>query len=130
MPAMANITVTNRASANVVYVAATPSAGDKNAAVWTQTAASAIIGNRPKFTAVSRDNGNKNARTHTFTLRFPIVETIDSRPVVTAVVPMTLTIVAPTNVDGTSVEDAFIQGGNILVNSLIRSIVAEGFSPT
>lgn len=130
MPAMGNITVKNKAGADVVYVAATPSAGDKTPAVWRQNAANAIIGRRPLFQAVTRDNGNKDARHLSAVMRFPVVQTIGGVETVTAVVPLTLEGTLPINVDSTLVEEAFVQFGNLIVSSLIRSVAAEGYAPT
>ena len=47
---------------DVVYVAATPSAGDKSPAVWTQNAFSGIQGFRPRFEVQTQDNGAGNVR--------------------------------------------------------------------
>lgn len=130
MPSMADITVQNAAAANVTYNAAAPSAGDKVPAVWRQNAASAIIGHRPTFSVVTRDNGNRNARQFSAVFRFPVVENIDSRDVITATVPLTVSGTLPTNVSNTEINDAFVQFGNLLVSALIRSVAQEGYAPT
>lgn len=130
MPAMGNITVKNAANADVVYTASVPSAGDRSPARWTANAASAIIGFRPVLQVVTRDNGKQSGRHMEATFRYPIVETIEGRPTVTATVPFTLSGTLPTNVDGTLVSDAFVQLGNLLASSLIRAVASEGYSPT
>lgn len=131
MPSMANITVKNAANADVIYVAATPSGGDRLAARWTQNAASAILGHRPKFQVTTRDTqGSKPARHVDFRLDFPVVETINGIPTIVAVVPMSGNGVIPLDVDGTKVQDAFVQAGNLLVSTLVREIFATGYAPT
>lgn len=130
MPNMASITIKNQANADVIYVNAAPSSGDKTPAVWTLNAASSILGLRPKFTVSTRDNGSKNARVISGSLRFPIVETIDGRATQTALVPISFEGTLPTNVDGVLVQEAFHQFGNLLVSALIRATAQDGYAPT
>jgi hypothetical protein len=127
---MANITVKNQANADVIYVNAVPSAGDKSPARWTQDAASAIHGFRPVFQVMTRDNGAKNARVMEGSLKFPIIETIEGRPTQTALVPFSFSVTLPTNVDANLVAEAFHQAGNLLVSTLIRQVAVTGFAPT
>lgn len=130
MPAMANITVKNAANADVLLTAATPSAGDRSPAKWRANAASAIVGHRPEFSVVTRDNGRKNGRVIEATISFPILQTIGGVETMVAKVPLALSGTLPTNVDSALVNDAFIQAGNFLVSALIRSTAAEGYAPT
>jgi hypothetical protein len=132
MPSMANITVLDRAGANVVYTAATPSAGDRSPAVWRANALSAILGNRPVFSILSRDNTRKNGRHFTAHFRFPVtyVDATSGLEKVIGIVPISLEMTVPTNLEEHPIEDAFTQLGNLLVSSLIRSAVTSGYSPT
>lgn len=130
MPSMANISVQNKAAATVVYVAATPSAGDRSPAVWRLSAASAVIGNRPKFQLLTRDNSRGNGRVFQASFSFPILQTIAGAETVVAKVPLSVEGTLPTNVDNTLVEDAFVQFGNLLVSALIRASASEGYAPT
>jgi hypothetical protein len=130
MPSMANITVQNAAAGSVVYTAATASAGDRSPAVWRATAASAIIGHRPRFQLSTRDNSRQNGRVFEASFSFPIVESIGGIDTVTAKVPLQVSGTLPTNVDSADVEDAFVQFGNLLVSTLIRASAAEGYAPT
>lgn len=130
MPSMANITVKNAAAADVVYVAATPSSGDRNAARWRLNAASAIIGHRPEFSLTTRDNGSRNARAIAGSFKFPVVGIVDGVPTVLATVPLTFEGVLPTNVDNTVVADGFTQFGNLLVSALVRQSAQDGYAPT
>lgn len=130
MPSMANITVKNVALADVTYVASTPSAGDKSAAVWRQNAASTIAGRRPQLTCLTRDNASKTGRHVSISLRFPVVVTENGVDRVAAVVPLNLEGVLPTNVAVSASLEAFTQFGNLLSSTLIRSVAEEGFAPT
>lgn len=130
MPSMANIVVANVAAANVTYVAATPSAGDKSPAVWRQNAASTIIGRRPVLTVSSRDNTAKTARHVSISLRYPVVVTENAVDRVAATVPINLEIVLPTNVPVSNCLEAFHQFGELLTSALLRSVAEEGYAPT
>jgi hypothetical protein len=130
MPTMASITVKNAANADVIYNAATPSAGDRSQAVWRQNAAHAVIGFRPKFGLLTRDNSRKNGRVIEGSFSFPIVAEINGVDTLVATVPLTMSGTLPTNVDAAEVADAFVQFGNLLASSLVRSSAEEGYSPT
>ena len=130
MPSMADITVLNKAGTSVVYVAKTPSAGDKSAAVWTQDAAHAIVGFRPKFEVSTRDNGSQNARLFSSYLLFPVIEPINGVDTIVARVPIRMEATLPTNVTATKVADAAYQAGNLSVSALVRAIFHTGYAPT
>lgn len=131
MPSMANITVKNAANADVIYVASTPSAGDKVPAKWSLNAASAVIGFRPKLQATTRDSGNsKGARILEVGFTYPVLETIGGVVQASAIVPASLSITLPTNVDSAVVADAFTQLGNLIASTLIRAVAADGYAPT
>lgn len=130
MPAMANITVLDRAGANVVYTAVSPSAGDRIHAVWRANALSPIIGLRPHFKVVTRDNGKQNGRIIQGDLVFPVTGLDGVNPIVLAKVPLSFSGTLPTNVTATDVENAFVQFGNLIASALIRAVAAEGSSPT
>lgn len=130
MPQMANITVKNKAGADVVYNAGPASAGDKSPARWSQNTASGIFGHRPTFTVVTSSNGNNNARKIEATLKFPIVEDRAGVPTIIATVPLSMSGTLPTNVMAVSVEEAFIQFGNLLSSTLLRGVAAEGYAPS
>lgn len=130
MPNMANITVKNKAGTDVIYVAATPSAGDSSPAVWRLNAASAILAHRPRLTLATRDNARKNGRVIEGSFQFPVVETVGGVDVITATVPLRINGTLPTNVSSATVADAFVQFGNLLASTLIRSAAEEGYAPT
>jgi hypothetical protein len=127
---MANITVKNAANADVIYVAATPSAGDKSPARWTQNALTPIIGFRPVFEVKTRDSGGKPGRILDGSLRYPVTQVVSGITTQAAVVPISFSATLPTNVDSTVVSDAFVQLGNLLASTLIRAVAADGYAPT
>ena len=130
MPAMANITVKNAANADVIYVAATASAGDKIPAKWTANAVNAIVGYRPSFTMVTRDNGSKTGRQLDMTFKMPVTQTVGGIQSLIGTVPATAGILLPTNIDATIPADAFVQFGNLIASTLARAAAADGYAPT
>ena len=131
MPQMANILIkAANGTGDVLYVAATPSAGDKVAARWTVPAAHSKPAMRPTLSIVTSDNGPKTARTVDIQLNFPIVETVNGVDVVVARVPAKFHMVLPTNADVSSVKEPAYQIGNLLSAALVRSVFESGYSPT
>lgn len=132
MPTMADITVLNAAAGNVVYVAKTPSAGDRVPARWSADSLATIPGQRPTFLVVTRDNAKQNARVFEASFRFPILGTnlATGYSEVLATVPIQVTGTLPNNVDASKVNDAFVQLGNLVASTLIRSVASTGYAPT
>lgn len=132
MPSMANIIIQNAFAANVTYTAVTPSAGDRVAAVWRQNAASEVMGLRPTLTVLTRDNARKNGRVLDIGYKMPIfyTDTTTGQKVLLATVPLSVFGTLPTNVDTALINDAFVQFGNLLVSTLIRSVALEQAAPT
>lgn len=130
MPQMANITVKDAANVDVIYVASAPSAGDRIPAVWRANALTPIIGHRPSFTVVTRDNQKRSGRIMEASFKFPILGTVDGQTVVLATVPFSFSGTLPTNVDSAKVADAFVQFGNLVASVLVRSSASDGYAPT
>lgn len=130
MPSMANITVKNAATTDVVYVAAVPSAGDRSPAKWIANALSSVAGFRPWFSMASRDNGPKTARQIDFSYSYPLTQTVGGVETKIGNVPMTASVLVPTNVDAGIPADAFVQFGNLLASTLARASVESGYAPT
>lgn len=129
MPQMANITIkASNGSTDVVYTAATPSAGDKSPAVWKVTAANVVPMYRPSFSLVMRDNGPKTGRHVEGVLKYPIVVTENGVAVLKATVPLSFSGTLPTNVDASLVKEATHQFGNLIASALIRSCFDEMYS--
>ena len=130
MPTMADIIVLDKTGANVTYVAKTPSSGDRVPAIWTFDAKSAIIGFRPRFQVVTRNNGSGNARLLEASLSFPVTNTVDGLTSKLAQFGLSVSAVIPTNVDAGAIQDGYVQGTNLLVSALIRAVAETGYAPT
>lgn len=133
MPSMANITVKKAdGTTDVTYVAATPSAGDKSPAVWTQNTGFPIQGFRPRFQLVTGPNGANNMRRADASFTFPITYT-DPGTGLTKLnrsVDAKVTVHLPVELATTDWDQAFSQLGNLLTSSLVRDSIEEGFAPT
>lgn len=127
MPNMANITVKNAANADVVYVAGSPSSGDRVPARWKQNAAGVSWATRPDFTIVTRSNGRNTTRIVEGMFKFPILD-VDGN--ITDVIPGSFTFTGVNSVDAAKINDAFVQFGNLIASALVRAVAQEGFAPT
>jgi hypothetical protein len=133
MPSMANITVKKYdGTTDIVYTAMSPSSGDGVAAVWRSESAGSAAGFKPLVSLSSRWNGQKTARRMEISATFPQTAT-DSTTTITSVVsrfPLTFSIVIPSDMPDTTVQEAVAQLTNILVSSLVRSSLVTGYAPT
>lgn len=133
MPAMANITVKKADNVtDVIYVAATPSAGDKVPAIWTQNAYSGIQGNRPRLELVAMPNAAGTQRRVEFKYSYPVTYTDSTTSLVKKLASVDIkgSVFLNAELSTTEWNEAFAQLGNLLVSSLVRSSVQEGFAPT
>ena len=133
MASIADITVKKAdGSTNVVYVAAVPSAGDKSPAVWTQNAFSGIQGFRPRFELTTSNNGANTIRQARVKFFYPSLYTDASTNLqkLNASIGFDGTAFLPKGLTTTEWLEAWAQLGNLLVSTLVRSSVQDGYAPT
>lgn len=132
MPQIADITVKNAAGTDVIYVAATPSAGDTLPARWTQNALTGVQGFRPRFELTARNNGNGDVRRidYDYTYPFTYTDPSTSLPALLAQVRCTGSVANAKVLTVDQWNEAFVQLGNLLVATLVRNSVKDGFAPT
>jgi hypothetical protein len=131
MPSMADIVVADAVPANHTFSAVNGSAGDKTPAVWRDNAAHTIVGYRPRFSVVMRDNANSTGRIFTMAFNAPIAaEDANGNWFLAARFPLQVTGVIPTNVEASVINNLFYQAGNLIVSSLVRACVNEAAPPT
>lgn len=133
MASIADITVKKAdGTTNVTYVAATPSAGDKSAAVWTQDAFSGIQGFRPRFELATQDNGSATQRLAKVNYVYPSLytDTTSGLQKLLGTIGFNGTFFMPKNMTTTEWNEAWAQLGNLLVSSLVRGSIQSGFAPT
>lgn len=133
MPNMANITVKKAdGTTDIVYNAASPSAGDQSPAIWRQNSASNIMGHRPRVTMVLRDNAAKTGRVFQCAGSYPIVFTdpVNSKVSLMATVPLRFEGTLPAGVTDAQLQEAVFQFGNLCVSALFRAALTEQYAPT
>lgn len=132
MPNMANITVKDASNVDVVWTAATPSAGDRSPAVWRSNSVSEIPQYRPSFSLVLKNNGKGNGRIFHAEYAFPITgeAPVTGAPYLMATIPFRVDGTLPMNISTSAINQAFVQFGNLLVSTLVRSAAQDGYSPT
>lgn len=133
MASIANITVKKAdGTTDVIYVAATPSAGDKSPAVWTQDTFSGIQGFRPRLEFQTQDNQGGSIRQSRFKFKFPSLYTDSTTGLqkLLATVEFEGTVMCAKTMTTTEWKEAYAQLGNLLCSALIRGSVETGFAPT
>lgn len=133
MPQMANITIKKAdGTTDIIYVALTPSSGDRTKAVWRVESMGSVPGNRPLLEISSKASQNGQARIVEGKMSYPETYT-DSATGVTAVrlrdVGSFVTTVDQRGTDTTHNEMA-AQFGNLICSALVQSIIASGFNAT
>jgi hypothetical protein len=133
MANMASITVKKAdGTTDVVYVAASPSAGDKTPAIWTQNAYATQSGFRPRLEFITQSNGAGTTRQSRFKFSYPVTYVDTSSSLTKLLATMTFEGVfhAPVALSTTDWDEAFSQLGNLLCATLVRDSVEAGYSPT
>jgi hypothetical protein len=133
MPAMANITVKKADdTTDVIYVAISPSAGDKVPAIWQVTASQPIQGFRPNFSVAASTNAAGTIRKFEMVHRFPVTYTdpATSLTKLNAFVEKRTTVHLPVGLTVTDWLEGYAQATNLEDAALIRSCISDGASPT
>lgn len=127
MPAIANITATNAAAANVTFNAMQPSSGD-GAAIWRAEAIGTKAGFRPVLEVSARPNAKKDGRRVFAHLKVPVVESISGVDTLVATIPFHLEATIPTNISDTAVADAVAYYASIGATTLFKDMLKSGYA--
>lgn len=133
MASIANITVKKAdGTTDVVYVAATPSAGDKSPAVWTLDAFSGIQGFRPQFSMLTQNNGANSTRQVKIGYGYPSLYTDSTTGLqkLNGKLGFDGVFFMPKTLTTTEWKEAWAQLGNLLCSTLVRTSVESGYAPT
>lgn len=132
MPTMANITIKKKdGTTDVVWSASQPSAGDKTPAKWRSNTVHSVLGFRPVFQMACADNADGSGRRITVDGAYPLIATENGVEVRKGIVPFKATMLIPQFfTDPAQLDEAIYQFGNLLVSSLVRQSIQEGFAPT
>lgn len=132
MPNMADITVKKAdGTTDVIYVALSPSAGDKTPAQWRIEAIGTVPGNRPQFQVSSKFSADRQARIVEGKLVYPETFTDSTTGIVATRLRETFqftSIIRLDAADGTTAELA-AQAANLLKSTLVQSVLKTGYAP-
>lgn len=134
MAVFASITVKkNDGTTDAIYVNKTPANGDGSVALWRYDShAAPYAGLKPELRMMSKWNGPKTARRLQVDFAYKAYAT-DSTTGVSSLlgtIPFTLTGAVPQSIPQADIDEAVSQMGNLIVSTLIRAAMKEGFSPT
>lgn len=129
MPKIANITVKKAdGTTDIIYVADTPSAGDRSPATWSvKNAVARAL--RTTLSFLSQWNGQRSGRRCTVVAKFPIIRDINGVSTVVATIPAELTILIPQLVLDAEASEAVVQFGNLVRSQLISDSLIAGYAP-
>lgn len=131
MPSMANITIKKAdGTTDVVYTAATPSAGDKSPAVWKNQTVGTVLASRPTFTLLGMDNGTKKARRMRTSFSWPKTR-VDalSNVVVAGGASSESSHLIPQDMTPVEIGEYVAQYANLLASALIKQALNDGYAP-
>lgn len=125
---MANISVSD-GTATHVFVAKTPSSGDKSPAFWRADADAALPLNAPSVSVTAAFNGPRNARQVNVSGSVPYV-TLDAlgNEVLGARAPFRFDILIPLNVPSAKAAKAAKIVTNLLASTLMNEIFTDGYA--
>lgn len=133
MPSMADITVKkNDGTTDIVWSAATPSAGDNVPAIWRSETVGSAPAHYPTFELRTRYNGQKTARRADGNFVYPQIATDTTTSLVSVVnrLPIQFTAAVPLGMPASDINEAVAQFANLLKASLIQASLKAGFAPT
>lgn len=131
MPSMANITVKKAdGTTDVVYIAKTPSAGDKSPAVWKNDSVGTVPAARPQFSLTAADNGNRKARRMRGQFFWPKTRTdMAGNVVVQGGASSERSCLIPQDMTVAEINEFVAQEANLWAAALIKASLNEGYAP-
>lgn len=132
MPSMANITVKKAdGTTDVVYTAASPSAGDSVAAVWKNQTVGTVLASRPTFTLTAQDNGTKKARRMRTSFLWPKTRTdAATNIIVSGGASSESSHLIPQDMTAAEISEYVAQYANLMASALIKQCLNDGYSAT
>lgn len=114
---------------NITFTAVAGSAGDKLPAAWRSETAATYRSNRPVFTMVTQDNGQKTARRANLKVVFPVVRTVSGVETVSDKVLLDASVLVPNALTDAEISEAVSQALNLLGAAAVVSAIKAGISP-
>lgn len=134
MASIADITVKkNDGTTDIVYAAKVPSSGDTVNALWRSDAnAAPYAGLKPEFKLSSRWNADKTARRLDFVGTYHSYSTSTDSGISSKIgtIVFTGSMAIPQSLPAADINEGVAQLTNIIVSSLIRTSLKDGFAPS
>lgn len=132
MPSQSNLVVLkNDGTTSVTFTAFVPSSGDKNAALWRNTAVGSAAAHQPTFTLQSRNNGTGTARRVEGSLVYPTTVTgSDGKISVADKAIISISGIIPQGMPSADINEAVSQAMNIFKDNQIKDSFKTGYAPT
>lgn len=133
MTAIANITVKkNDGTTDVIYTAKQPSSGDGTAAIWRADSVGTAQSHRPEFRLTGKQGKTSDWRSMRSTYQYPQIAT-NSTTTLTSVVEKASAATSwdfPKSMSQADINEFVSQYANLIVSTLIKDCVKDGFSAT
>lgn len=133
MPSAANITVKkNDGTTDIVYTTVEPSSGNATPATWKSQTVGTAPAHQPEFRLSSRDAKSGASRALRSTYVYPQVAT-DTTTSVTSVIDRASAATDwtfPKGMDQAVINEFVSQYANLLVSTLVKDCVKQGYSAT
>jgi len=129
---MANLTVkAYNTTSDVIYVAQTPSAGDKTPARWRVDAFGTVPANRPVFTVSSYASANGQARLVNGKLVYPETYTDSTTGLINVrnSASISFSAIIPQMLNMSTINETVAQFANLLKTALMQEVIASGYAP-
>lgn len=130
MTAMANVTIkANDGTTDITYTQLCASAGDKIPARWNIAEAAVPSAYRKTAEMSSRFNAARDARRVEVISRRPVTATVNGAVVLIATPMLATTLVAPTSIVQSEIDEIVAQHANLLKSTLIQTCLKEQYAP-
>lgn len=133
MPNMADITVKKYdGTTDTVYVALSPSGGDKTPAQWRVEAIGTVPGNRPTLAIESRFSVDRQARIVEGKLLYPETFTDTTTGIVATRLreSFSFTHIIRQDASDVTTKELSAQAANLIKSPLVQAVLQTGFAPT
>lgn len=132
MPTMAAITVKkNDGTTDIVWSNVQASGGESSPAVWRSNTIGTAPAQRPEIRMQSKWNGDQTARRIDITATYPTLTTgSDGKVNVAARANLSASMVVPTGMLDTDINEAAAQFMNLMASSLFKTSLQAGYAPT
>lgn len=133
MPSIANVTVKkNDGTTDIIYTGVSPSSGDSSPAIWKSQTVGVAPAHQPEFRLAARDGQGGVRRAMRSTYVYPQIATNSTTSLTSVVDKASASCdwVFPKGMNQTDINEFVSQYANLLVSTLVKDCVKQGYSAT